>query len=352
MKQGVAPGTVDGAAIGVVGGGEPPSADQSGRPMLRSVRLALMRNALPVGFVVLVAVFVALGAPNFFTLGNFSQMLRLSAPVMVVAVPMAFLLIMGYVDLSVGSLVALTAVILGLLITELEMAAPLAVVLALAAGGLVGLINGLLVVGIGLAPVIVTLGSFAAVRGLAMWLAPSPVFGFGDDFSAIGYTGLFGFPWLVIMAAIVVLVGGYVLALSPIGRHVLAIGVNAEATFLSGVNVPRTIVGGYVATGLAAGLGGMMWAMLLNSAPSGTLGVGFELDVLTAVMLGGVAFNGGRGTIRGVVLGVLFLAILQNGLTLLNVQAAVAAFIKGIALIVAATLDRATLKAMFAVKGR
>ena len=182
MKQGVAPGTVDGAAIGVVGGGEPPSADQSGRPMLRSVRLALMRNALPVGFVVLVAVFVALGAPNFFTLGNFSQMLRLSAPVMVVAVPMAFLLIMGYVDLSVGSLVALTAVILGLLITELEMAAPLAVVLALAAGGLVGLINGLLVVGIGLAPVIVTLGSFAAVRGLAMWLAPSPVFGFGDDF--------------------------------------------------------------------------------------------------------------------------------------------------------------------------
>jgi ribose/xylose/arabinose/galactoside ABC-type transport system permease subunit len=80
--------------------------------------------------------------------------------------------------------------------------------------------------------------------------------------------------------------------------------------------------------------------------------VGFELDVLTAVMLGGVAFNGGRGTIRGVVLGVLFLAILQNGLTLLNVQAAVAAFIKGIALVVAATLDRATLKAMFAVKGR
>jgi ribose/xylose/arabinose/galactoside ABC-type transport system permease subunit len=159
-------------------------------------------------------------------------------------------------------------------------------------------------------------------------------------------------PWLVIVAGSVVLVGGYVLALSPIGRHVLAIGVNAEATFLSGVNVPATILGGYLATGLAAGLAGVMWAMLLNSAPSGTLGVGFELDVLTAVMLGGVAFNGGRGTIRGVVLGVLFLAILQNGLTLLNVQAAVAAFIKGIALVVAATLDRATLKAMFAVKGR
>jgi ribose/xylose/arabinose/galactoside ABC-type transport system permease subunit len=316
------------------------------------MRLAVMRNALPVGFVALIALFVALGAPNFLTVGNFSQMLRLSAPVMVVAVPMAFLLIMGYVDLSVGSLVALTAVVLGLAITELGWPPIAAVPAALAVGALVGAVNGLLVVRVGLAPVIVTLGSFAGVRGLAMWLAPSPVFGFGNDFSSIGYTGTLGVPWLVWMATAVVLAGAYVLALSPIGRHVLAIGVNAEATFLSGVNVPATILGGYVATGLAAGLAGVMWAMLLNSAPSGTLGVGFELDVLTAVMLGGVAFNGGRGTIRGVVLGVLFLAILQNGLTLLNVQAAVAAFIKGVALVVAATLDRATLKAMFAVKGR
>jgi ribose/xylose/arabinose/galactoside ABC-type transport system permease subunit len=318
----------------------------------RRMRLAVMRNALPVGFVALIALFVALGAPNFLTVGNFSQMLRLSAPVMVVAVPMAFLLIMGYVDLSVGSLVALTAVVLGLAITELGWPPIAAVPAALAVGALVGAVNGLLVVRVGLAPVIVTLGSFAGVRGLAMWLAPSPVFGFGNDFSSIGNTGTLGVPWLVWMATAVVLAGAYVLALSPIGRHVLAIGVNAEATFLSGVNVPATILGGYVATGLAAGLAGVMWAMLLNSAPSGTLGVGFELDVLTAVMLGGVAFNGGRGTIRGVVLGVLFLAILQNGLTLLNVQAAVAAFIKGVALVVAATLDRATLKAMFAVKGR
>lgn len=340
------------SSVDIATGREPSTPDPSAQPTLRRIRLALMRNALPVGFVGLIVVFVALGAPNFFTLGNFSQMLRLSAPVMVVAIPMAFLLIMGYVDLSVGSIVALTAVVLGLLISELGIPAPIAVLAALAVGAIVGLINGLLVVRVGLAPVIVTLGSLAAVRGLAMWLAPTPVFGFGDDFSAIGYTGFFGIPWLVIAAAAVVVIGGYVLAYSPIGRHVLAIGVNAEATFLSGVNVPLTILGGYVFTGLAAGLAGIMWAMLLNSAPSGTLGAAFELEVLTAVMLGGVAFNGGRGTIRGVVLGVIFLAVLQNGLTLLNVQAAVAAFIKGIALIAAATLDRATLKAMFAVKGR
>ena len=351
MSEGIAQ-TPAGDAVTRTPGSTPSIPGAPPQSKSQRIRLALMRNALPVGFVGLIVVFVALGAPNFFTLGNFSQMLRLSAPVMVVAIPMSFLLIMGYVDLSVGSIVALTAVVLGLLITEWGLASPVALVAAIGVGGLVGVINGLLVVRIGLAPVIVTLGSLAAIRGLAMWLAPSPVFGFGDDFSAIGYTGLFGIPWLVITAAIVVLIGGYVLSQSPVGRHVLAIGVNAEATYLSGVNVPVTIVGGYLATGLAAGLAGVMWAMLLNSAPSGTLGAAFELDVLTAVMLGGVAFNGGRGTIRGVVLGVLFLAILQNGLTLLNVQAAVAAFIKGIALIAAATLDRATLKAMFAVKGR
>jgi ribose transport system permease protein len=350
MSEDALPASVTGT-IGMSGPPEPASTGGQSTARARA-RLALMRNALPVGFVILIVLFIALGAPNFFTVGNFSQMLRLAAPTMVVAIPMAFLMIMGYVDLSVGSLVALTAVVLGLTVTELGLPWQLAVLVALLVGGIVGLINGLLVVRVGLAPVIVTLGAFAAVRGLAMWLAPSPVFGFGEDFSAIGYTGFLGVPWLVIVSVIVILIGGYVLAISPIGRHVLAIGVNAEATFLSGVNVPGTILGGYVATGMAAGLAGIMWAMLLNSAPSGTLGVGFELDVLTAVMLGGVAFNGGRGTIRGVVLGVLFLAILQNGLTLLNVQAAVAAFIKGIALVVAATLDRATLKAMFAVKGR
>jgi predicted ABC-type sugar transport system permease subunit len=101
-----------------------------------------------------------------------------------------------------------------------------------------------------------------------------------------------------------------------------------------------------------AGVAGVMYAMLLNSAPSGTLGLLFELDVLTGVMLGGVAFNGGRGTISGVVMGVLFLAILQNGLILMSVPTSVGFVIKGAALIAAAILDRATLKAMFLVRSR
>lgn len=318
----------------------------------RSVLLLAMRNALPVGFVLLILLFVGLGAPNFLTIPNFSDILRLSAPIMVVAIPMAFLLIMGHVDLSVGSTIALAAVVLGLLMRDWGVSPLLATFGAIGIGALVGLGNGVLVTRVGLSPIIVTLGSLTAIRGFAMWLAPFPVFGFPAGFVQISYTGVYGIPYLVIGAAVVVVIGAFLLALSAVGRHVLAIGVNEEAAFLSGISVKWTILAGYVATAAMAGFAGAMWASLLNSAPAGSLGVGTELSVLTAVLLGGVSFNGGRGTIRGVVLGVLFLAVLQNGLTLMNVPAAAAGIVQGLALLVAAGLDLATQKAESRVKGR
>lgn len=321
-------------------------------PSLRRPLLLLMRNALPAGFAALMVLFVAIGAPNFLTIGNLSDILRLSAPIMVIAVPMAFLLMMGHVDLSVGSSLALAAVALGLLTRDFGVPPLVSSLAAILVGLGVGLVNGTLVTRVGLSPIIVTLGSLTAIRGLAMWLAPFPVFGFGDDFVAISYTGILGIPYLVILAAIVVGVGAFLLALSPVGRHVLAIGVNEEAAFLSGIPVKRTILAGYALTGAMAGLGGAMYGSLLNSAPAGTLGQGTELAVLTAVMLGGVAFNGGRGTIRGVVLGVLFLAVLTNGLTLMNVPAAGSYLVQGVALVIAAGLDLATQRAESRVRTR
>ncbi len=319
----------------------------------RRLSLFVMRNALIFGFVGLLVLFVALGAPNFLTPGNVSDIVRLSAPIMIVAVPMAFLLIMGFVDLSIGSQLAFAAVVAGLLITQAG-APPL---LALAGGvlscALVGTINGTLTTRLGLSPIIVTLGMLTAVRGLTLLLAPNSIYAFFDDsFAAVSYTGIFGIPYFGIVALIVVVIGGFLLAFAPVGRHALAIGVNEEAAFLSGINSRRTVLGAFIVTGAMAGVAGVMYALLLNSAPSGSLGIGFELDVLTAVMLGGVAFNGGRGTIRGVVLGVLFLAVLQNGLILLNVPTSFGLVIKGLALIFAAALDQATLRAMLAVKVR
>ena len=319
----------------------------------RRAYVFVTRNALPFGFAGLIILFVALGAPNFVTFDNVSNIVRLSAPIMVVAIPTAFLMIMGYVDLSIGSQLAISAVVAGLLITQFGAAPVPALVGGVVACGGIGLVNGALCTRIGLSPIIVTLGMLTALRGLALLLAPNSIYAvFPIDFAAVSYTGVLGIPYFGIAEAIVVLVGAFVLAWSPVGRHALAIGVNEEAAFLSGINSRRTILGAFVVTGAMAGVAGAMYALLLNSAPSGSLGVGFELDVLTAVLLGGVAFNGGRGTIRGVVLGVLFLAILQNGLILLNVPTAFGLVIKGGALVFAAILDQATVKAMFVVKGR
>jgi len=202
------------------------------------------------------------------------------------------------------------------MVTELGAPPVVALIGGVVACAAVGFANGILITRLELSPIIVTLGMLTAVRGIALLLAPNSIYAFFDiDFASVSFTGIFGIPYYGIFAAIVVAAGAFVLAWSPVGRHALAIGVNEEAAFLSGINSKRTILAAFVVTGAMAGVAGVMYALLLNSAPSGSLGVLFELDVLTAVMLGGVAFNGGRGTIRGVVLGVLFLAILQNGLS-------------------------------------
>lgn len=313
---------------------------------LRAALALGMRNALPVGLVGLVVVFIVLGAPNVLTFSNIRDVLRLSAPILVVSVPMAYLLIMRNVDLSVGSTAALSAVASGLLFTTRHASPIEGVIVGLGIGAVVGFINGYLVTVVRLSPIVVTLGGLTGLRGLALALAPFPVFGFPEQFVQFGAGSIVGVPYVVIVAALVVALGAWALTFAPLGRHALAIGVNDQVAYVAGINVRLTVWGAYLLTGLAAGVAGLIYAAQYDSSPSGAVGVGFELDVLTAVMLGGVAFDGGRGTIRGVVLGVLFLAMLQNGLALLNVPAAISFVIKGLALVVAAGLDRATQRAL------
>ena len=299
-------------------------------------------NALLVGVVALIVIFGTLNEA-FLTVDNFRNIFIQASVISVVAVPTALLLIAGKVDLSIGSTLALGGVVTGLLITG-GTPMGLAIAAGVGAGAVVGAVNGTLVNVWGFSPIIVTLGALTAVRGLALTLSPDPLFGFGGGFLALGEDELLGIPYLVLIAVAVFVVGWIVLAQTPMGRHVYAIGVNEEAAYLSGVRVMRVSTVLFVATGAAAALAGVMLAARLGSAPSGALGVGFELDVLTAVILGGVAFNGGRGTIGGVLLGVLFLGLLQNGLTLENVPASAALMVKGAVLVAAAGLDRLALR--------
>jgi ribose transport system permease protein len=311
-------------------------------PAVQQLRFRMAANALVLGVVALFVVF-SLVSDNFLSVDNLTNVSVQISVLAVVAVPTALLLIAGKVDLSVGSNLALCAVTSGLLMTH---GTPiiLAILAGIATGAVVGAANGAMVTYLDLSPIIVTLGALTAVRGLALTVAPTPVFDFPGAFVSLGGGELTGIPNLTLVAILALLVGTVILGFMPIGRHLYAIGVNPEAAYLSGVRVKRIGFLMFVFTGAAAGLAGVMLAARLGSAPSGSLGVGFELEVLTAVILGGVAFNGGRGTMLGVLLGVVFLGVLQNGLTLENVPAATALMIKGGTLVVAAYLDRVTVR--------
>ena len=277
-------------------------------------------------------------ADGFLTLGNLRGIALDSAILAIVAVPSALLIISGYFDLSLGSTLGLGAVVAGTSIAVFNLPAYLAVLSAIGAGALVGLVIGLITSYGRLSAFIVTLGALTAVRGIAMLISPLPTAGYGDEFAVLGTGSILTIPIPVLIAVTVILIGGAFLAFLPGGRHVFALGVNREAARLSGLAVRRLPLFLYIATGACAGLGGAITASRLNSAPAGSIGVGFELVVLTAVLLGGVTFTGGSGSIFGVVVGVLFLGVLTNGLTLLGVPQPWQLVASGAALVLAIAL--------------
>lgn len=302
----------------------------------QSIRQLGRYPLLPV--VIVMAIGFQLSAGSFFDHQNLLGIASDSATLAIVAVPAALLIVSGYLDLSVGSTWALGAVAAGWWAGSHHGSLVGCVVFAVAAGLAVGAVNGLLCCWLGLSPFIVTLGSLTAVRGLAQQLAPLPLTNFSTSFAWLGGSSEAGIPTPVIIAAVVVLVAAFVLVATPVGRHVYAIGVSREAAYLSGVRVRTVPFALFLLTGASAGLAGAIKASILGAVQSGTSGLGFELSVLTAVLVGGVALSGGSGSLFGVVLGVAFLGVLQNGLTLMGVPTFWQQVAQGVALIVAAGL--------------
>ncbi len=301
------------------------------------------QRALYVGLAAIFVFFAAKSPTLFLTAGNFRDIALSSSILLIVAVPQALLVIMGYVDLSVGSMIGLSGVTAGLLINH-GINPALAILVALAVGAVGGLLNGLLVSYANLSPIIVTLGSLQLFRGIAQLLTENPPADFGRGMSLLGRGLLFGLPVPVWIALIALGLGFAFLSGTPSGRHTYAIGVNKEAAFLSGIATKRLPLILFAVTGAAAALGGVLYAARLDAAPPGTLGVSFELDVLTAVLLGGIAFSGGRGTMAGVLVGVVFIGLLRNGMLLLNVSFFWQEIATGSALIIAAALDQLALR--------
>lgn len=303
---------------------------------------ALITNPLFILLVVMVVVVAFATGGTLLNWVNLRGILQDGAIIAIVAVPGAMLIIAGYIDLSVGSTLALGGVVAGVIMAGGHGSPLLAVLAAVGAGLAVGLVNAIASPVFGLSAFITTLGTLTAVRGVAQLVSPLGANNFGEAFGLLGVGTLLAVPIAVWIAGVILLLGALFLVFTPAGRHVYAIGVNRRAAHLSGVNVARMPFILYLVSGGAAGLAGAITVARLNSAPAGQLGLGFELTVLTAILLGGVALTGGEGNMFGVLVGVLFLGVLNNSLVQLGVTSFWQNVASGIALIAAIAIGVAT----------
>lgn len=286
-----------------------------------------------------VAVLFAFLTPKFLTVANLLNVARQASINVVLAAGMTFVILTRGIDLAVGSVLGLCAVV-GLQLSLLDTWSWAAVPASLAAGILTGALTGSAVAYAGLPPFIITLGTYTALRGAAYLLAGGTTVINNDlGFAWIGNDYLGPVPWLVLLAATVVLVSGFVLRRTVFGRDVYAVGGNPEAARLAGINEGAILVGVYTICGACAALGGVMSASRLYSA-NGQLGTGYELDAIAAVILGGTSFSGGLGGVLGTLYGALVIAVLNNGLTLLNVSFFWQLVVKGAVIVAAVALDR------------
>ncbi|MCM5559315.1 ribose ABC transporter permease [Pleomorphomonas sp. NRK JP5] len=277
---------------------------------------------------------------RFITLVNLSIVMQQAAINTTLASGMTFVILTGGIDLSVGSIVAASAMV-SVLSSLIPGWGYLGIPAGLGVGLLCGLANGLLVAVVKLPPFIATLGSLTAVRGLARLIGnDTTVFNTSMPFAFIGNGALFGVPWLVIIAFAGILVSWVILRKTVLGTYIYAIGGNEDAARLAGIRVAAVLVFVYAISGMFAGLGGVLSAARLYAANGLQLGQAYELDAIAAVILGGTSLVGGIGSIWGTLIGALIIAVLTNGLILVGVSDIWQYIVKGLVIIAAVALDR------------
>jgi ribose transport system permease protein len=309
----------------------------------------LLRHETMLAAILFVALII-LGVLNnrFLTLDNLLNQGRLTTEVGLIALPMTFIIITGGIDLSVGSILAISAM-MALIASLIPGWGMLGILAGLVTGLVFGLANGSLIAFANLPPFIVTLGSLTAVRGLARLIGrDTTIFNPDLPFDFIGNASLalggVSIPWLVVIALLVVVISWYVLRRTVLGVHIYAVGGNPAAARLSGIKVWSVLLFVYAVSGLLAGLGGVMSAARLFAANGLQLGQSYELDAIAAVILGGTSFVGGIGSIWGTLIGAFIIAALTNGLVLVGVSDIWQFIIKGLVIIGAVALDRLRLQ--------
>jgi len=302
---------------------------------------AVLRSKESVVFALFAAVFAvfALRTPNFATPDNLFNVARQYSELAVVSVGLTMIIITGGIDISVGSIVGLSSVMLGIFALRLGLNIWASCILATMTGLACGLINGVFITKLKVQPIVVTLAMMSAARGLALALTQGfSHSGFPDAFVGLGQTSIGSMPLSVPIALLIVIIGVIVLRRTPLGRGIYAVGSSEEATRLSGMDTFRLKMFAYGGTGLLCGLAGIMMAARLASAVPDA-GNGFEFEAITAVVLGGSSLKGGEGSIVGTIIGVAVMAILRNGLNLIGVPDNWQVLFLGVALILSVLAD-------------
>lgn len=284
---------------------------------------------------------LAMLSDRFLTAANVTNVLRQSAINGVIAVGMTFVILTSGIDLSVGAIAALSAVIAAQFVHQAGFSAG-AIILSLLVGLALGVANGVFTIALRIPPFITTLGAMTIARGLALaYTKGQPITGFPDDFRFLGAGTVGPIPVPVIVLAVVFGLGYFVLARTTLGEYVRAIGNNPTASRLAGIGTNRVMVAVYAISGLLSALAGLLLIGRLDSAAP-TIGAGYEFDAIAAVVVGGTSFSGGEGGLGGTLLGVLIISVLNNGLNLLNVNALWEQVVKGVVIVLALLIYRTT----------
>jgi ribose/xylose/arabinose/galactoside ABC-type transport system permease subunit len=291
-------------------------------------------------FIIILAVLMILSPKAFARPANLINILKQASINGILAAGMMYVIISGGIDLSVGSIVALSGVIAASFAHPGEYPLIVPILLAVLAGSAVGLINGIGVAYGNIPPFIVTLGTMTIVRGVALIAANGqPVFNVTKEFEKISGGFVLGsIPNLVVYFVVITLILAFVLTRTVFGRRVYAIGGNETAAKVSGINVEKIKLLVYTLCGFLAGIAGLLLASRIISG-NPTSGQSYELDAIAAVIIGGVSMSGGSGKWYGTVIGALMIAVISNGLDILNVSSHFQLIIKGLIIIVAVLVD-------------
>ena len=281
--------------------------------------------------------------PYFLTVSNLLNVAQQISINAIIAVGMTFVIITAGIDLSVGSLVAFSGVVLASVL-QAGVPLPIAILVGLGVGLSCGMINGLLITQGRIPPFISTLGMMSVARGAALlYTKGRPVSGFSENFRYLATGEIFHIPVPVIIMGVVYIIAHFVLNRTKLGRYAYAIGGNEEAAILSGINVKlyKTMV--YALCGLLSGLAALILTARLNSAQP-IAGNMYELDAIAATVIGGTSLMGGEGTVLGTLIGALIMGVLRNGLNLLGVSSFIQQIVIGSVIIIAVLMDMALKK--------